>query len=89
MKANEVRHESKVSQDHKRLKLILTWIRLQGREGIKRGNLIIKSEIPVMQWQFYHMVLVDLDEVLWDKSTHTYTSMDSSTYPKESDNGQE
>ena len=48
-----------------------------GKEGIKRGNLIISCEAPINQWQFYHQILVDLDDIEWDKPTHTYRSMKS------------
>lgn len=74
MRANIIRHESKIARDHKKLGQILQWIRLQP-DGIKRGNLIVKSGIPFNQWQFWHTVLIDLDEIDWDKASHTYSSM--------------
>lgn len=77
MDFNEVKHESAISKHYKQLYKAVTIIHSRGEDGIKRGELIIACEAPLNQWQFYHQVLVDLEDIEWIKSEHRYRSMKS------------
>ena len=88
MSANKIRHESKLARDHKILNLCVAVIRGGGSYGVKRGQLILQSGVPFAQWINYHQVLVDIEEIIWDKSSRTYMSVDGSKYPKPGDGGE-
>lgn len=69
------KHQSSVAAQHKLLAKTIAIIHGTGDQGIKRGQLILKSGIPVTQWPYYHNVLQDLDDIEWNKSKRTYYSL--------------
>ena len=77
MDIKELEHQSSISKQYLMLNKAVTIIHSQGMQGIKRGNLIIACEAPLNQWQYYHQILVDLDDIEWDKSNHIYRSLKS------------
>ena len=70
----KLKHTSTEGKYFKKLGIAIAHIHGAGDMGIKRGALMIKTAVPGNQWQFYHMGLVDLEDIEYHKDDHVYVS---------------